>query len=300
MIAGIQISREIAMSRLVLLLLALLIAADIGLAGEPPWLTVPEPPPLQLYKARESGIAQVNGVELYYATFNNPGPDPVILLHGGLSSSEAWGFEVPLLAKSHRVIVVDSRGHGRSTRNAQPFSYDLMASDVVALMDYLALPKASIVGWSDGGIVGMVMAIKHRDRLDRLVTYGASFNHSADKTDPPDDAAKARRAKYMAWAEAKYRAISPTPDGFADLRKALAAMYAKEPNLDPSDLRAVTTPTLIITGEYEQFYTREHFEELSRLIPKSRLVILPNASHGGPNQQPAAFHKIVADFLDAR
>jgi pimeloyl-ACP methyl ester carboxylesterase len=91
---------------------------------------------------------------MYYAIFNKDGKEPVILLHGGFVSSDEWGFEVPLLSKTHKVIVVDSRGHGRSTMSNQALGYNLMASDVLRLMDYLKIKKASIVGWSDGGIIG--------------------------------------------------------------------------------------------------------------------------------------------------
>lgn len=291
------------MFRSVLLSLGLTLCLSGAAAGaenavsEPAWQRLPETPPMA--KADVSGRAPVNGIELYYAIFNKSGGEPVILLHGGLGSSDVWSFEVPKLAATHQVIVVDSRGHGHSARSAEPFSYQLLESDVVALMDYLNLPKASVVGWSDGGIIGMVMAIRHRERLAKLVTYGSNFSRAGEKTDPPDPGAKERGAKFMARMEASYRAVSPTPDGFAALRKALAAMYALEPKLNPAELRSIATPTLIIAGEFEQFYKREHFEELSRLIPGARFVILPNASHGGPNQQPEAFHKIVSDFLDA-
>jgi pimeloyl-ACP methyl ester carboxylesterase len=292
---------EAALFRSIAFLLLVASARCAAIAAEPeqPWLTVPAPPPMPVPDM--SGRAPVNDIELYYAIFGKGRGNPVVLLHGGLGSSDFWSFEVPRLAKNHEVIVVDNRGHGRSTLSAQPLSYDLMESDVIALMDHLKLAKASIVGWSDGGVVGMVMAIKHRERLGKLVTYGANFSRAGEKerTGPPDPEAKARFAKYLAMAEANYRAVSPTPDGFAGLRRALGAMYANEPELKPADLRTIATPTLIVAGEYEQFYKREHFEELARLIPGAKLAILNNASHGGPNQQPDAFHKIVADFLDA-
>lgn len=261
-------------------------------------MTLPELLPMP--KADRSGTLPVNDIQMYYATFNEGGGDPVLLLHGGLGSSDVWGFEVPRLAADHEVIVVDSRGHGRSTRSATPFSYELMTSDVVALMDRLGVERASIVGWSDGGIIGLVMAIEHRDRLNKLVTYGANFSHAGDKTDPPSEEGKALGARYMARAEASYRAVSPTPDGFADLSAALRAMYQSEPDLKPVALATIATPTLIMVGEYEQFYTREHFETMARLIPGATLVVLKDASHGGPAQQPEAFHDVVGRFLYSR
>lgn len=260
-----------------------------------PWLILPDTPAMPT--ADMSGLASVNDIEMYYAVFNKGGSDPVILLHGGLGNSDIWSIEIPLLAKTHEVIVADSRGHGRSTRSAQPFSYELMASDVIGLMDCLKVPKASIVGWSDGGIIGLVIAISYRERLNRLVTYGANFSRTGEKTDPADDATRARGARFLARMEASYRTLSPTPDAFMTLRKALGEMYAKEPELRPADLAAITAPTLIVAGEYEEFYTREHFEQLARLIPGGKFVILPSAGHGGPIQRPKEFHEIVATFL---
>jgi pimeloyl-ACP methyl ester carboxylesterase len=88
-----------------------------------------------------------------------------VLLHGGLSNSDYWGNQIKALAPHHTVIVVDSRGHGRSTRDDRPYGYDLMADDVVALLDTLHIAKADIVGWSDGGILGIDLALRHPDRI---------------------------------------------------------------------------------------------------------------------------------------
>ena len=125
------------------LLLALLLAVPLRVAGaEPLWQTLPPtPPPVA---GEQSGHAKVNGISLYYASVGH-GP-PVVLLHGGLANSDYWGHQVTALAPHHQVIVVDSRGHGRSTRDARPYGYDLMADDVVALLDVLHIPKADVVG----------------------------------------------------------------------------------------------------------------------------------------------------------
>ena len=140
------------------------------------WKTLPDVPAMPT--ADSSGLAPVNDIKMYYAIFNKGGKEPVILLHGGFVSSDYWSFEVPLLSKTHKVVVVDNRGHGRSTMSEQPFSYNLMASDVLQLMDYLKIEKASIVGWSDGGIIGLILAIHHPERINKLFTYGTNYNLS--------------------------------------------------------------------------------------------------------------------------
>lgn len=262
----------------------------------PLWATVPEVPPLP--PADRSGFVNHDGARLYYAVFNRRGGSPVILLHGGSASSRSWGFEVPLLAKTHRVIVMDTRGHGRSTIGPAPLSYRQFASDAIAVLDATGTRKASVVGVSDGGITGLILAIGHPERVDRLFVWGANFNTHADSTAPPDPAMKGMGPVFMARMEAQYRAQSPTPDGFRDLRAALGRLYATEPDLSPAELATIRAPTVVADGGHEQFIAPAHTAMLARLIPGARLVILPDVSHGGPQQDPAAFHRAVSDLLD--
>lgn len=161
--------------RLIAKLLALVVFLAASAAhAEPQWLTLPATP--ELPKAVESGLAPVNGVNIWYATFGEG--EPVILIHGGLANSNYWGEQVRALQARYRVIVMDSRGHGRSSRDATPYGYDLMASDVLALMDYLKIPKAAIVGWSDGAIIGLDIAMTHPERLTKLFAFAANSDPS--------------------------------------------------------------------------------------------------------------------------
>lgn len=125
--------------------------------AEEVWQTLPEPPAMP--EPVESGMAPVNDIEMYYAVYGEG--EPVLLIHGGLGDADVWGFQVPALAEDHRVIVADSRGHGRSTRSDQPFGYELMADDYLALLDHLGIEQTALVGWSDGGIIGLDIAIRH-------------------------------------------------------------------------------------------------------------------------------------------
>lgn len=260
----------------------------------PLWKTLPVPPAMP--KADESGLASVNGIQMYYAVFNQEGKDPVILLHGGFVNSDCWGFEVPLLLKNHKVIIADSRGHGRSTMNNTPFSYGLMTSDVIKLLDYLKIEKVSVVGWSDGGIIGLLMAIHHPERVDKLFTFGTNFNASGYRTDDIADSSQA--ALFMKRVQSDYKKISPTPDNFLRFRKAILKMYSTQPDIDTKEIKTIHVPTVIAGGEYDQFIKREHFKKLAQLIPNARLVIIPKVSHGGALQDPATFHKEVAKLLD--
>jgi pimeloyl-ACP methyl ester carboxylesterase len=284
------------MKQALMIFITLFIAGGVAKSQPsiPLWKTLPDVPPMP--QPDESGLSPVNDIKMYYAIFNKEGNDPVILLHGGFGSSDYWSFEVPLLSKTHKVIIVDSRGHGRSTMSNQPFSYNLMASDILQLMDTLKIKRASIVGWSDGGVIGLVLAIQYPERINKLFTFGANFNLSGYKSEPSDTTMAAR---FMARAQANYRKLSPTPENFAEFRKAIAKMYSAEPDLKPADIKTIKAPTVIACGEYEQFIKREHFEDLAHLIPGAKLVILPNVSHGGPLQDPGHFHQAVVNLLDA-
>jgi len=267
-----------------------------AIAAEPAiplWKTMPAVAPMPV--ADQSGLAPINGIDLYYAVFNKAGGDPVILLHGGLGTSDQWGAEVPALATARKVIVIDSRGHGRSTLGAQGLGYGLMASDVLGLMDYLKISKASIVGWSDGGIIGLILAIHHPERIDKLFAFGANFNNADDPPEPPDPAGFAR---YKARAEADYRNLSSTPNDFPKLLSALRKMYSKEPNIGAAELGTIRAKTVIADGQYEQFISRKHTEMLAHLIPGAKLVIIPDVSHSGPAQDPIRFHQAVLNLLD--
>ena len=285
------------MKQTIIIFLTVLIVGNCatGQTTFPLWKTLPVAPPMP--KADESGVASVNDIKMYYAIFNKNGKEPVILLHGGFVSSEEWGFEVPLLSKTHKVIIVDSRGHGRSSMTNQPLSYNLMASDVLQLINYLKIKKISIVGWSDGGIIGLILAIKYPERINKLFTFGTNYNLSGYKTEPFDSALSAH---FMARVQTNYRKLSPTPDSFAVLRKALGKMYSTEPDLKPADIKTIKSPTVIACGQYEQFITLEHFKNLAHLIPNAKLLILPNVSHGGPLQDPANFHKAIVNLLEIK
>lgn len=205
-----------ATSAVLVIVLGLLTAPASAQAPPPRWLTLPATPSLPTPQA--TGMASVNGVAIWYATFGN-GP-PVVLLHGGLANSSYWGHQVTALAQKYRVIVMDSRGHGRSTRNAQPYGYGLMASDVVGLMDHLGVAKAAVVGWSDGAILGLDLAINHPGRLTRLFAFAANSDPSGVK----DVSKSPVFNQFVARAEKEYAALSATPRQYKKFVEEISAM----------------------------------------------------------------------------
>ena len=278
-----------------LLLLVTLVATFTSCGTtEEVWKTLPPVPVLPT--ALESGYANVNDIHMWYATFGHG--KPVLLLHGGLSNSAYWGNLVPfLIQRQFQVIVADSRGHGRSTRSAQPYSYDLMASDVIALMDYLKLPKVDLVGWSDGGIIGLDIAIHHPERLDRLFAFGANTDPSGlienfDKT--PVFSAFIKRSGD------EYRKLSATPDQYNAFVDQIGQMWATQPHFSDDQLRSIKVPTTIADGQYDEGIKQSHDQYMARMIPGAKLVILPNVSHFAMLQNPKEFNAAVLTALNGR
>lgn len=255
------------------------------------WEVLPDPAPLP--KAEKTGKAPVNGIELYYAVYGF-GP-PVLLIHGGLGYADIWSSQIADLSKDHTVIVADSRGHGRSTRNAEPYSYDLMSSDYLALLDYLKIDKVALVGWSDGGIIGLDIAIHHPERLTKLFAQAA--NSKVEGVIPTVMENKTF-AGYIEKAGKVYEKISPTPGEYNAFVEQIGAMWASQPNWSDDDLKKITTPTAIVLGDHDEAISREHTDYLARTIPGAELVILKDASHFAMLQDPEGYNKAVRDFID--
>jgi pimeloyl-ACP methyl ester carboxylesterase len=258
-------------------------------SAEPEWLTLPPTP--MLPKAERSGYAPVNRIQIWYAVFGRG--EPVILLHGGLANSNYWGNQVPALAKHYRVIVVDSRGHGRSARDEQAFSYDLMASDVIGLMDYLKIRKAAIVGWSDGAILGLDIAIRHPERLIKLFAFAANSDPSGVK----DVTQSAVFNAYIARAEKEYEKLSPTPDQYKSFLNQISKMWETQPHFTAEQLRGIKVPTWIVDADHDEAIKRENTLFMADQIPDAGLLLQPAVSHFSFLQDPEQFSRDVLHFL---
>jgi pimeloyl-ACP methyl ester carboxylesterase len=269
---------------------AAMLLSLMPLRAEELWKTLPAPQPLP--PASESGEAPVNGIKIYYAIWGDG--SPLILLHGGLGNTEYFGGQVRELAKQYKVIAMDSRGHGRSTRDAQVYSYGLMAKDVIALMDHLKIDKASIVGWSDGGIIGLDIAMNYPDRLDHLFAFGANTNVQGLK---PEIDKNPTFAKYIENAGKDYERLSKTPKEFNDFVTQISQMWASQPDYKPDQLAKIKATVAIADGEHDEAIKQEHNVEMSKAITGAKLVILPGLSHFAMLQDPAAFNQAVLEFL---
>jgi pimeloyl-ACP methyl ester carboxylesterase len=257
------------------------------------WKVIP-PTPAPIPSER-SGQADANGISIHYAVYG--GGSPVILLHGGLANADYWGNQIRALAPRHTVIVMDSRGHGRSTRDSRPYSYDVMADDVVSLMDVLRVPKAHVVGWSDGGILSLNLAIRHPDRVDKIFTYAATGMNAGSKL-----GAIMNRTiiAFIKRAGREYKAYSATREGYGSFVLQLVKMWANQPNWTAVELRTIVAPVLVVHGDHDETVKREQAEYIASTIPGARLLILSNVSHFAFLQDPELFNDALLQFLGDR
>jgi pimeloyl-ACP methyl ester carboxylesterase len=201
---------------------------------------------------------------------------------------------VRAVAAHHTVILMDSRGHGRSTRDTRPYGYDLMADDVVALMDVLKIRKADIVGWSDGGILGLDLAMRHKDRVGKVFAFAANTVTSG----VVDGVEKNPTfAAYIERAGHEYAAHSATPKEYDAFVDQISKMWAEQPNWTDAQLMAIDTPVLVADGDHDEAIKREHTEYIAATIPHAGLLILPNVSHFAFLQDPAQFNFAILHFL---
>lgn len=241
----------------------------------------------------EEGYVEHDGARIWYAVYGSG--VPVILLHGGLGHSGNWGYQVPALVHAgYRAVLIDSRGHGRSTRDARPFSYELMASDVLAVMDALHLDSAAMVGWSDGACIALILGATASARVAGVFFFACNMDPSGTKDFQPGPLIERCFSRHVK----DYALLSATPDHFEAFAEAVGLMQRTQPNYSAADLARIHVPVAIVQSEHDEFITREHADYLAKCIPGATLTILAGVSHFAPLQRPDQFNGEVLAFLD--
>lgn len=232
------------------------------------------------------------GAAIWYASFGQ-GP-PVILLHGGLGHSGNWSHQLPaLLAAGYCAILIDSRGHGRSTCDNRPYSYQLLAADIRAVMDHLAIASAALVGWSDGACAALVLADESPERVEGVLFFGCNMDPGGTLPFVPTPTIDSCFARHRA----DYAALSATPESFDSFVEAVSLMQRTEPNYSAADLAGISVPVTILHSQLDEFIKPEHAHYLAETIPNAELVLLPDVSHFAPLQRPPQFNAAVLNFL---
>ena len=291
--------RTMARTALVVALLLSPLVAD----AKPRWQTLPLPPMLPDPAAK--GDVEVAGAQIHYAVYGQG--EPVILLHGGLGNSDHFGFQLPALADKFQVVAIDSRGQGRSTRTKATITYDLMATDVIAVLDQLKIERASIVGWSDGGEVALKLGIRYPDRVNRLFVFGANYDSNGSK---PRGSSTATFAAYTQKCRADYERMMSTSthtqkglhgssggDGFDVQVAGLMPLWRSPTGITKEQLREIKAPVLMADGDHDEVIVLAQLLEMSKLIPNAKLAVFKDASHFALWQDPDTFNRALIEFL---
>lgn len=281
------------------------------------------PPTPQLPKSGKEYADEINGIYLHYLTYGHG--QPVILLHGGLANANYWGLQVRKLQRKYNVIVVDSRGHGLSANDNSSYSYKLMSEDIIALMDRLKIRRANIIGWSDGAIIGLEIAINHPDRLNKLFAFAATFDvtgttnfidfgkliqhpdgfmqllNFAFNPKPNDlaDIIENNNVKeYLSRTEDEYKKSNLLKPSFEDFFKSILKMWISQPAFTTEELESIKARTCIVVGDQDEFGLRAHTEKYAGLIPNSKLIIIKNVGHFAFLQSPDEFTSHIIRCFD--
>ena len=272
--------------------LLILLAPAIA-AAKSRWETLPLPPAMPAASTTGEVDVAGGGAKIYYATYGKG--DPVVLLHGGLGNSDHWSFQVPELAKQYQVIVVDSRNQGRSTLSKAKLTYHAMAADVLAVLDALGVKKAAVVGWSDGGEIGLDLAISNPDRVERLFVFGANYDSNGSKnrrsgTTPTFNA-------YAVKCKTDFLKMSKNPQAYDAVVDSLMPVWKSSQAFTKDQIRSIKAYTVVADGDHDEIILLDQIKEMSQLIPHAKLVVFENASHFALWQDPTTFTRAVLDFL---
>jgi pimeloyl-ACP methyl ester carboxylesterase len=257
-----------------------------------------------------TGYAPVNGLQMYYE-IDGKG-DPVVLLHGSfMTITNNWPDMIARLSKSRQVIAVEMQGHGRTADIDRDFSYENLADDIAALLDYLKIKQADVLGYSMGGGVAMQVAIRHPEKVRKVVCISAVFRHDgwvkeAVELFPRMDPGMFKGSPI----ETEYKKLSPTPDQFATFVKRVLQMDVKPYDFGAGKLKATKAPMFFIHGDADGVRL-DHISEMFRLKgdeifgdmrprSESRLVILPNTTHITLMGKLDVIVPMVNDFLNAQ
>ncbi|MCC6350765.1 MAG: alpha/beta hydrolase [Candidatus Eisenbacteria bacterium] len=240
--------------------------------------------------------AELRGIRMYYE-LHGSGP-PLLLLHGGAGNGMQFEKQVPAFAATHLVIVPDCRAQGRTTDRPGPLTYHGMAEDVLALLDRLGLKRVDIMGWSDGGNIGLDLAMHHPGRVAHLVTFGANFR--PDGLEPADVRwnQTATPDSFGAGMREGWTKLNPQPGNYERAMAKILELWRTQPRWTAADLGRIRARCLICAGEHD-VVRPAHTAALARAIPGARTWIVPGASHGAMLEQPELVNAKVLEFLSA-
>ena len=234
--------------------------------------------------------AEVNGITMYYETYGSG--DPLLAIHGNGQKIADMHFQIAHFSRNYQVIVADSRGHGKSGLGTDQLTYIQMMEDYNTLLDQLGIAGANIIGWSDGGILSLLLAIHHPDKVSKMAIMGANLR--------PDETA------IYPWTSELLQPLSDTVDEMISnndttnnwplIRQRLNLLMT-QPNIPVENLYQIKAPVLVMTGDRD-IIRSEHSLEIFENLPQAHLAILPGQTHWAPVNHPDGFNTLVEKFFD--
>lgn len=229
----------------------------------------------------------IRGFKMYCEVYGSG--SPLLIIHGNGGSINNFIYQIPFFARAHQVIVADSRAQGRSADKGDSLSYEMMADDYAALLDQLKVDSAFVIGWSDGGIDGLLLAMRHPEKVKKLAITGA--NLVADTTAVPQQIWDMVRPGYASLL-AKKEKTDKEKESFKLLR-----LLCEQPNIPAADLHRIQCPTLVIGGDHDVI-KEEHTFLIYKNIPKAYLWILPASGHSTPIMYKDDFNRVIDRFFN--
>jgi pimeloyl-ACP methyl ester carboxylesterase len=237
----------------------------------------------------------VNGIKIYYEIYGEG--EPLLLLHGNSGSIKTMEYQIPDLSKHFKVIAVDSRAQGKSTDSNREITYALMASDMSELIEKLKLGSVYVVGWSDGGNIGLELALNYPDKIKKLITFGANFTWENFFATPdsvtmdPNDPLIVKVSPILKKYKAGMDKIPP------EIKKKLATLVEKFPNITEEQLRQIKIPVMVVAGDHD-LINIDHTVTLFKNLPHAQLFIVPGAAHTVVVEQPELINSEIIKFLN--
>jgi pimeloyl-ACP methyl ester carboxylesterase len=230
--------------------------------------------------------APIRGFKMYYEIYGKG--EPLLIIHGNGGSIENFSNQIPFFSKKYQVILADSRAHGKSVDDQDSLSYEMMADDFSALLDHLKIDSAHVIGWSDGGINGLLLASRHPEKVKKLAATGANLIPDAGIAIDP-------------WivSDVKHTidSLNKLPNNLT-VRRSLKLQHLlyEQPHIGHEVLQKIQCPTLVIGGDNDVILPK-HTLEIAENIPKAYLWILPNSGHSTLIYYKDLFNLTVQDFF---
>ncbi len=231
---------------------------------------------------------EVNGIRLYFEQYGT-GEPTVVVIHGNGASLAQMEFQIAYFSRNHHVVAVDTRGHGKTGLGAGRLTYVQQADDLAALLDRLHLTGVNVIGWSDGGIIGLLLTLRHPEKVGKLAVTGANiFPDSVNKED------------MAATVKADENALTMLAQGNKsqdwELIHQRTNLMITQPDIKPAELATIAIPVLVMAGDRDLILP-EHTLLIYKSLKRGQLAIFPNATHSVCRDQPGVFNSTVERFF---